>query len=173
MAAKSKKEILKINGHDFYLLHVKLYTTHMSEHCLYLSANFRVVIKDKLSNRIPNLIKRLSEKDGNEFIYACYVTSEFLDKTVNSDRTNFNLSIDGTDLALTDISINEIREKVTAKCKEYLFPFTEPVAKMKKDRIEKFVQNDGVMYKPLMKRLKEEVVNKIDVDASDKEIDRV
>src|SRR5208283_970658 len=98
MAPKIIRQEFTIKEKLFQLLHVRLYSTHMNEHRLYLCAQGRAVVKEKLVGRIPNLARHLKDDDGAEFIYAAYVNSSILDGAVNSDRTAFNLPEDRSDL---------------------------------------------------------------------------
>jgi len=171
MASKITTQKLPIKGKDFEILHVRLYSTHISEHRLYLCAHGRAVVPEKLVGRIPNLVRRLQDENGAEFIYAAYVNSPALDGAVNADRTAFNLPEDGNNLALVEITLSDIREGVFGACKVFLAPYTAPVAEKKRARIKEFVERDGVMYRPILDRLEHRIAD-IDPEATDDEIDR-
>lgn len=91
MASKISPEKFTVDDKRFELLHVRLYSSHISEHKLYLCAHGRVVVPEKLVGKIPNLVRHLVDDDGHEFTYAAYANSEVLDAAVNPDRTAFNL----------------------------------------------------------------------------------
>jgi hypothetical protein len=171
MASKITRQEFTIKDKPFQLLHVRLYSTHINEHRLYLCAHGRAVIKEKLVGRIPNLARHLKDDDGIEFIYAAYVNSSILDGAVNSDRTAFNLPEDSSDLPLFEMTLAEIREGVFESCKSFLSPYTTPIAEKKRARIEEFVQKEGIMYRPILQRL-EHAIALIDPEATDDEIDR-
>jgi hypothetical protein len=171
MKAKSSKSRITLKKQRFDVLHVRLYTTHLNDHRLSFCANERVVLLERLAGRIPNLIRRFEDESGKEFVYAAYVTSPALDGAVNADRTGFNLDEDGAGLLPTEISLSEIRKMVCDECKTFLAPYTAPVAKAKKERVEKYVENEGAMYRPILKRLAHRIDN-IEPEASNDDIDR-
>jgi len=171
MASKITREIATIKGKSFDLLHVRLYSTHINEHRLYLCAHGRVVVSEKLVGRIPNLVRHLEDENHEQFIYAAYVNSPILDGAVNSDRTAFYLPEDTVTLPLLEMTLSDVREGVLKSCESFLAPYTAPIAEKKRTRIEEFVQRDGAMYRPILDRL-ERTIAKIDPEATDAEIDR-
>lgn len=171
MASKITTKNFTIKGKAFEILHVRLYSTHINEHRLYLCAHGRAVVSEKLAGRIPNLVRHLQDDNNEEFIYAAYVNSPILDGAVNADRTAFNLPEDASTLPLLEMTLSEIREGVLEDCKSFLAPYTAPIAEKKRTRIEEFVQRDGAMYRPILSRL-EYSIAKIDPEATDDEIDR-
>jgi len=170
MVSHSEQKQIDIKGESFDILHVRLYSTHFSEHRIYFCANNRVVMREKLSD-IPNLIRRFEDKEGREFIYAVYVNSYALDSTVNADRTGFKMSEESSELLVNEITLPDIRKAIRKHCKEYLSPYTEPVSKKKRERIEHFVDTEGAMYSPIIRHL-EYKFDTIEPDATDEEIDR-
>lgn len=171
MASKITTKKFEIKGKPFGILHVRLYSTHINEHRLYLCAHGRAVASEKLVGRIPNLARHLQDDNGAEFFYAAYVNSPILDSTVNSDRTAFNLPEDGNALPLLEMTLSEIRAGVFDACEMFLAPYTAPIAEKKRARIEEFVQREGAMYRPILDRLGPTIA-KIDPEATDDEIDR-
>lgn len=169
MVAHSEHKEIEIKKAKYDILHVRLYSTHIPEHCIYLCANDRAVLKEKLTS-IPNLAKRLQDDQNKDFVYAVYVNSKVLDDAVTPDRTGFNMSEETNGLLPDDVTLNEIKKAVSEHCKEYLAPYTEPIAKQKKERIQQFTENDGAMYRPIMKHL-EGSFDTISPSASDDEID--
>ncbi|MFA5118809.1 MAG: ATP-binding protein [Candidatus Omnitrophota bacterium] len=169
IVGKIERKEVTIKDRVFELVFVRLYSTHISDHKVNLCANDRVVMSEKLSG-IPNLIKRFRDGD-KEFVYAIYVHSEVLDTAVNQERTNFNLLNNNDGLFEKEITMVDIWQAIREACKDHLKPYTGPIAKSKQDRIEKFVANDGVMYRPILKYL-ESKIDEINPEAEDNEIDR-
>src|SRR5208283_1603478 len=171
MASKINTQKFPIKGKRFEILHVRLYSTHISEHRFYLCAHGRAVVKEKLVGRIPNLARHLKDDNSAEFVYAAYVNSAILDGAVNSDRTAFNIPEDGSELPLLEMTLSDIREGVFEACKSFLTPYTAPVAEKKRVRIEEYIQRDGAMYRPILGRLGDTIAE-INPEATDDEIDR-
>lgn len=170
MVAHSERKQLTIEDKPFDILHVRLYSTHIPEHRLYLCACHRVVTQEKLAG-IPNMAPRFQDNDGREFVYAAYVSSSVLDTAVNADRTGFNLPDDGEELLTDEVSLNDVRKTVREYCREYLSPYTEPVKRKKEQRIRQFIEGDGAMYRPILRHL-EHSFDKIEPDATNDDIDR-
>jgi len=169
IVGKIEQKDITIKQKKFNMVFVRLYSTHVGDHKINLCANDRVVISEKLSG-IPNLIKRFID-GGKEFVWAIYVHSVILDSSVNQERTNFNLLVKDEGLLDIEITMADIWEGVRKACKEQLQPFTAPIAKSKLERIESFVANDGVMYRPILKHL-ESTIETISPEAQDDEIDQ-
>jgi hypothetical protein len=166
---KSDKENIKIKGHEFFLYHVQLHSTHLTEHRIYYCAKNRAVKPEKLLG-IPNLPSRLLNDKGEEFIYSVYVGSDLLDEYASSSRIGFDIPEENVALLPSEISLADIRESVKERCKQYLSPYTEPLKKKKRERIEKYTEESGVMYRPIINRL-QNAFDDIEIEATDAEID--
>ncbi|TKB72961.1 MAG: hypothetical protein E8D46_10815 [Nitrospira sp.] len=170
MGVQSDVKKLLIQGNPFDVVHVKLYSNHISEHRLYLCAHNRAVTKERLTG-IPNMARRLADEEGNEFVYAAYVNSVVLDDAVNADRTGFSLCEDGSNLYASEFTLADIRESIHRHCEEFLSPYTAPIAGRKREKVQRFIQGEGAMYRPILNRL-EKTIHEIDPEATDDEIDR-
>ncbi len=170
MGVQSDLKRVPIQGSQFDVVHVRLYSNHVSEHRLYLCAHNRAVTRDKVTG-IPNIARRLTDEEGKEFVYAVYVNSRLLDEAVNADRTGFNLSEDGSNLYASEITLADIRQSIRSHCEEYLSPYTAPIAGKKREKVQRFVQGEGAMYRPILNRMGE-TIDLIDPEATDDEIDR-
>lgn len=169
MVLYSKHEALPIKNIPFEIVHVQLSSTHIPEHRLYLCAKDRAVVCEKLTG-IANMGPRFTAMDNREFVYAAYVNSSILDQTVNTDRTGFTLAEDTKGLLADDVAMSDIRNAIKERCREYLAPYTEPIRRQKRDRIRRFIQQDGVMYRPVLDHL-EHRFDEIEPEASDGEVD--
>jgi len=171
MVPRIDRANISIGGSSFELLHVRLYSNHITDHRLYLCAHGRAVVQEKLTGRIPNLLRRLQDEEQKDFVYAVYVNSPVLDESVNAHRTGFTLPEDSEGFLAPEITMAEIRSGVLAACKTFLGPYTAPIAQRKRNRVEKFVETDGAMYRPILNRLGNQI-DAIDPEDSDDEIDR-
>jgi hypothetical protein len=169
LVTQSERRKVTIKAAEFEVLHVRLQSTHITTHCLYFCAHDRVVAREKLTG-IPNLAPRLTGDDGMEFVYSAYVSSRILDAAVNANRTGFDLPEDSSELLDGSMSLCDIRRGIQSHCGQFLLPYTEPVKERKHARICRFVEGEGVMYRPILKRI-ERGFDEIDPDASDVDID--
>jgi hypothetical protein len=165
----SKLENIEIKGHSFDLIHAQLHSTHISEHRIYYCAKNRAVKPEKLLG-IPNLPSRLTADTGEEFIYSVYVSSPLLDEYVNSDRMGFSIPEENVPILADEVSLADIRLAVKERCKQYLSRYTEPLKKKKREKIDRYMEGNGVMYRPILSKL-DKAFDDIDIEATDAEID--
>ena len=170
MAAKSTVVQFKVGDHDFRVLHVRLYSAHAKEHLAHFCANDRVVKSERLSGKVPNLVRHLEDTDGRKFVYAAYIDSDLLNSTVNSERTEFTIAKDKSELFAKDITWRQIRDTVVEQCGLYLSPFTETVLQNKAERIDRFVATEAPMYRPILKHISGKV-EMIDPEIEDDDLD--
>jgi len=170
MVSKSQPEGILVGETEFTILHVRLNSTHIKDHALHFCANHRVVYSEKLGRQIPNLTARLRDDKEQEFVYAGYVESDYLDTHASSDRTAFSITEDDSELLSSEITWTAIRKGVHEACRVFLTPFTEPVRIRKAERIQEFVRNQAPMYRPILDLIPDEA-NSISPDASDGEMD--
>lgn len=169
MAQISERDKVVVLDYTFHIIHVRLRTTHESDHLLHFCANSRVVKSEKVIGRVPNLTRRLQDTEGS-FVYAAYVDSDILDKSVNAERTEFAISEDNTDLLARDITWKDIRTAVLESAQKFLSPYTEPIRQQKRTRIDNFIAHDGPMYRPILKYI-ETTIDLIDPEINDDDLD--
>lgn len=170
MVSSADNESISIKNNIFDLTHIKLRANSSNSHIIAFCATNRLVKEESLMGKIPGLYGRLTD-DNSEFVYACYVTSPFLDKTVRSERTDFDIIEDPGELfKQTEISFGEIRGLVIERASAYLSNYLEKNRAQAKDRIENFVSQKAPRYRPILERIPEEKLI-VDPNISDKELD--
>jgi hypothetical protein len=167
MFEKSATDSFKINDVEFIVLHVRLNTKYIEEHTVSYLANDRVVKREKLSTKIPNLSRKLFD-DNKEFVYAAYVESKFLNEAVNTERTDFNIAEDRD--MLETITWDDIKKAVYDCCVMFLEPYTKPIIEEKRKRINEFVFDKAPMYRPIMKYMSNKI-DKISPDITDSDLE--
>lgn len=78
MFSSTKKETFQLKGETFELTHLKLKASAAKQPFIAWCAASRVVEEEGITGKVPGLHGRIRDEDG-DFIYACYVTSPFLD----------------------------------------------------------------------------------------------
>ena len=170
MVSSAVPENIAIKDQQFSLTHIKLRATASRSHAIALCAASRLVKEEQLSGKIPGLYGKLKD-DSSEFVYMCYVASEFLDETVRSERTDFDIAEDPGELFVEhEISLNDIRDAVMAKASEYLSGYLAENKKRSKERVETFVARKAPRYRPILPRIPEDKLS-IDPGISDKELE--
>ena len=170
MHESAYSESITINEHDFYLIHIKFRASSSKKHSLSLCADGRLVKEEMISGKIPGLFGKLSDKNG-EFIYSCYVSSQYLDYRVRSERTSFDIAENVDDLlSNTEITLKTIRERVLERSKEYLRKYLDKNIVEGKERVDKFVAEKAPRYRSIIPYIRQDELA-IDPNISDKELE--
>ena len=170
MQTSASSESLVIKGRNFDLIHVRLRATGTKPHVVAFCASNRLVRDENITGKIPGLYSRIKDAKG-EFVYACYVSSPFLDENVRAERTSFNINEDVEGLyADKDISLTDIRGAVIEKAAEHLSEYLKENVNRAMSRVEKFVSQKAPRYRPIMARIPVGSLN-VDPNISDKELD--
>lgn len=121
---------------------------------LYWCAASRVVSEENLTGKVPGLYGRLRDEASTEFTYVCYLTSDFLDAHVRSDRTAFDIPerVVGQMLS-NELSLDGIRGHLLEEVEKLLAGPLEAARNLGRDRIHKFVSNHAPRYRPVLARL--------------------
>ncbi len=169
MASKAVTETVAIKNRSFALTHIRLSVTSRP-HAIALCAASRLVKEESLTGKIPGLFGKLD--DGtSQFVYLCYVASEFLDEAVRAERTGFDISEEAGELfADDDISLSDIRDAVTQKAAAHLAEYLAKNVAESKKRVESFVAQKAPRYRPILSRIPDDKLG-IDPAISDKELE--
>lgn len=164
-------ESVEIKGRNFDLTHVRLRANGTRPHVIAFCASNRLVKDENITGKIPGLHSKIKDENG-EFVYACYVSSAFLDENVRAERTDFNISEEVAGLYVNqDISLAEIKDTVMGKASQYLKEYLKENIKQGMDRVEKFISQKAPRYRPIMSRI-ESGLN-IDPNTSDKDLELI
>lgn len=170
IARQSTRDDVLVEDQHFYVLHVRLYSTHVRDHQVHFCADSRVVRSEKLLGHVPNLARRLSDEDGREFVYAAYVDSQLLDESVKAERTDFAIVEEEGALLVPAITWQAIQDAVFASSRAFLSRYTDPIRDQKRERIERFVADAAPMYRPILKHI-EDKLDLIDPEIPEDKLD--
>jgi hypothetical protein len=152
MRVQSESRQFTIKGNDFRVNHVLINSGHDGQHRIFFCAHHRAVRSEPLSNKVPDLISPLRDReDGRSIVYSGYLSGDYLDKAVNAERTSFHV-LDHLELNMPEeLSWDELVRGMVAKAGEFLSPYTEPIKKTKHDRIREYVHTQAPQYRPVVK----------------------
>ena len=156
---ETKEEEIVYNNTTFNIRHVFLNASVNAKHKIYICAQNRVVCSYDLLN-IKDLPSTFTI-DSKKAIYQCYVTGEFLDKDVNSERTYFSNVIfeeEDSDVPHFELAIN-LYEVVYNQVSLFMMDYLEPMRSVKKDQIGRYIENNCPQYKFLTKYASNELEN--------------
>lgn len=172
MHSSAQKESIEIKGHPFELTHIKLRVSSSQTHMIGWCATNRLVKEENISSKIPGLHRgRLGDAE-DQFIYACYVASQYLDERVRPERTGFVLEKKDAHglFSNSEASETELTEAVLQRAQDYLSPYLERNRQAAKSRITGFVAEKQPRYRPILDRIPEDELY-VDPNISDKELD--
>jgi hypothetical protein len=135
-------------------------------HRLHFCAGNRAVVSENLSGKIPNLFGPLQDEAG-QFMYAGYVSGEYLDTSVNSERTAFAIPAEDS---MLEPGWETLVQKTTEQARSFIAPFTDSVKDTKEQQIKAFVQSKGVQYRPVVKHRKD-LIDHIPPGLTDEKLD--
>lgn len=131
-------KISEIKGQQFEFEVVKIYSSK-PDNKIHYRAHRREVINDKLTDFIPELKQLLTDENNEKFSIAVYVSSDYLDEKVNTERTDIAFST--TDAFFPDdIEKSEVSEKAVEIVKEIYQEHINEIEKARLDNIRKFVR---------------------------------
>ena len=145
-----EKASFSVLNTSFDIYHVKASSVNKCNK-LYLCADNRNVSKIDLRKYIPNLQSNISSSDdGKKKWYFAYLTSEYLNDMVNSERTDFNFPTeDKTDMGFTDISSDTITKQTVEIISNYLQKDLEIIEAEKRERIDNYINSKAPKYRRL------------------------
>ena len=145
-----EKASFSILNTSFDIYHVKASSVNKCNK-LYLCADNRNVTKIDLRKYIPNLQSNISsDNDGKKKWYFAYLTSEYLNDIVNSERTDFNFPADDkTDMGFTDISSDTITNQTVDIISAYLQKDLEIIEAEKREKIDNYIHTTAPKYRRL------------------------
>ena len=135
-------ETVQLEGHEFSLVHIKLYSTHEKMHNAVLCANRRDVKALSLAKSLGTS-SQFDDAD-RRFTYALYVTSAYLDQTVDNYRLDFEIPEDAS--LLTEaavVSMKQIEGAVAGAAKVFLSEFLAKARERKEAIVASYVANEN------------------------------
>lgn len=168
MHASAFLETITIRDHQFELTHIKFRASVNKKHQLALCAANRLVKEESIQGKIPGLYGKISDVSG-EFTYTCYISSDYLNQHVRSERTSFDIAEDVEDM-LNEVSFKDIREAVLIRTKEYLQDVLAENVSAGRKRVDDFINNHAPRYRPIANYVAEELLI-VDPEKSDKELE--
>ena len=150
LIVNSQENELDIKGINFKIKHILLRDNNANEkHSVNFCADNRVVRSRALS--LPNLEKIVHTK-GDNAIYKAFVSSDFLNKHTNNERTGFHI-LNEFEIGEQELTWADIDPQIDADALKYLSPYLEEAEETRNLLVEKYLQNDGMEFAPLRDKL--------------------
>jgi hypothetical protein len=170
MLAHSEVERVIVKTHPFELIHLRLKTAAKPTPQLNWCAATRVVLEENLSGKVPGLHGKLKNGD-EEYMYACFIMSPFLDKNVRPERTAFEIpEANKGDLYEDEPSMSDIRNATLAAVGQHLSSSLTEAREAGRARVERYVDNKAPRYRPILRHIDEDKLS-VDPAISDKDLE--
>lgn len=153
MKFNHKEEEILIKGHKFKIHHVKLFTAEDIHNKIHFCANRRQVLDINLGSKIPDLSGRITDGDDH-FTYSAFVTSDIFDKSVDAERTGFNIlhDVEGTLYSRSaELSMKDIEGELLKRIEAFLGDYLKPIRLEKRKKIDDYIQTEVPQYRYLTK----------------------
>lgn len=164
-------DFITIGNERFDLVDIKLYGTTAQMHHLVLCADTREVETVEIGKMLGTSVQ--FDENGKKFVYAVYVTGEYLDSHVTPTRDEFSLPEESMPLDNdTPIGHNEILQAVVKHTKEFLKPYLDALQKTRESIVSTYVEKKNPALRAVAKYCPEALAE-IDPNSSDEKIDEV
>jgi len=167
--SNSSSSEFHIGEQKFTITHVKLKTNSSQTHTLGYCATDRLVKEESIRNKVPGLYGRIDDEHG-DFVYAGYITSEYLTKHVRTGRFEFDIVESQSGIFENEVTFSEIRQNALEEVGKYLAEYIKANKTLGNKRIENFVNSKAPKYKPVLDRLLNNGFS-VDPDISDSQLD--
>jgi hypothetical protein len=137
-----------VKRHSFNLDLFKVFNvTTLS--AIHYCADDREVVSKQLKDDIPELNKRIKSGE-EEFYLQAYLSSDYLNEIVNSERTNFDFPED-TELFDEYVSEDELKKKLIPQIESGIQIYLQDIRSHKLEKIKEYVFKKAPQYRQLLK----------------------
>lgn len=144
---RAQEVMFQLKGHDFKVTVLRYQSSAAKNHTISYCANQREVLEWKASKAIPDLQGRLTDDQGEQFVFRTYVAGPYLDAKVSSERTAF-MFMQEADLNFPEeMTREELDAEVVKALKQVAEPYTTQLREEKRQVIEAFIQRDAPQYR--------------------------
>ncbi len=150
---KAEKEDVVIDDNTFHFIKV---FSHISENKILYCADNRVVKEDKLSKHIIELKTSLPNNDYVQY----FIAGEIFNKTVNSERTDFESTLFNE----YNVDFKKLEEKIVSHIDKNL---SGEISQQKEDNrnyLNEYVKKEAPQYKNILRYATDEQIRKVHKD---------
>jgi hypothetical protein len=145
------KEEFSIKEGKFKIQYHRFYFGKTDDHYISLCANNREVERIDLGTIIQDLkAQKLKDENDKEFAFVIVVTGDYLDKNVNSERSDFNF-VEDSIKDLFDVSKEELLDELKILIMKQLEKHLKDIEEDKFKEFREFAMKEKPIYRPLIK----------------------
>jgi hypothetical protein len=135
------------NEYPFKLLSFKVFSNVSNDYKVHYVGNNREVMSMNLNKDIPELKQPLKDAEGNTFSYKTFISGDYLDSHVNSERTEFTLPSSNA----LGLSLDSIHKEVVQNAKSKLEEYLQPIKEENRNYIQRYINEESPQYKHIVK----------------------
>ena len=158
---------------SFDVLHIRLQKSDKNSNVISYCAENRIVLEEKIKD-VVGLYDSAIQTESGPFFYKCFVTSDYLNENVSSDRFTFRIpdkrEENNEDELYTDIYFSDIRKKVVETVKSYLAPYLKDTIAAGIEKLQTYVDTKAPYYKPFLASMSADEMS-INPNSTDKSMD--
>ncbi|MFN8255673.1 MAG: ATP-binding protein [Bacteroidales bacterium] len=141
-----KNSDFSLNGATFKTSLLRVFNTRTT-HNIHFCANERNVKTENLFKLLPDLGKYLKDDAGN-FVYHAYITSDYLNENVDTERTDFDIPLEDEEELVT---YKNIVSKAVENIETLLKPYLEITREEKFQEYKTHIYDSAPQFKPILK----------------------
>lgn len=165
-----KTEPFSVGDDQFTISHIKLYSTHAKVHDIVLCGNGRDVKRTSIATFLGT--SQQFDEDDRKFVYTAYVSGDYLDKNVRSDRISFDIPEGGTLISKSLLTLDQILEAAKEKTKAYLSKYLVALHHRKCEIASNYVSNKNPTLRAVIHYCPE-ALDEIEPNSPDERVDEV
>ena len=163
----SQDEHFSLNDKDFGLRHLKFHESSENRHKLVYCAHKREVKVEPLATHVPDLQKKLVDSENRNYVYLGYISSSYLDETVNVHRTDFDF-VEEDDMFDEAIPLADIRGSAIAHATGFLADDLSKVREEKVHAYTEYIRGEAPQYRFLLRHHRGRVEELLPVSGPEK-----
>ncbi|KOR20791.1 hypothetical protein ABW54_15025 [Burkholderia cenocepacia] len=168
---RAQEVTFELKGHAFKVTVLRYQSSAAKNHTVSYCANQREVLEWKASKAIPDLQGRLTDDQGEQFVFRTYVAAPYLDAKVSAERTTF-MFLQETDLDFPgEMTREELDAEVVKALKQVAEPYTTQLREEKRQLIETFIHQDAPQYRFQLQERYRDKLERIPVNVSKDQLD--
>lgn len=148
-----KNASFEVEDYAFNLYLLRVFNSRKT-HQIHYCANNRDVKFDILTKHIPDLGKKIHDEEENYFVYHAYVTSDFFDESVDSERIGFNMNEESDsedEIEDNELNLKSIRCLSVGQIEKLLEPYLNNIREEKFETYQQHIYESSPQYKSILK----------------------
>lgn len=163
------QESIEVLGQRFNLWHLHVDPVEDHSHRLVYCGDARTVRTEKLGvAKDLQVIKDVNA--GYSWVYACYISGDFLDKSLSEDRTTFGIPQEPDLFHEGILDWATLSREVSKRAEEHLLSHLQPLREDNVRRISDLVCTKLYMYRPLIK-FRPDLIESLPIMSSEERIE--